>query len=346
MVIDDPVDVKSVVLGSNESIRKRLAEIQSVIDISLENRVNDLEAAHWTLIMQRVHQSDPAGAAIESGEWKVIQLQMEFDPTEELNHKDDPRTEFGQLLFPQKFPESALDNLKKKLRHHYSAQYQQMPSSEEGGYVQREWFSDASRYEKTPKVNIYMASDFAVTEKTEKNEPDFTEHGVFGVGPNGHVYVLDWWCGQTNSDVWVESLLDLAAKWRPIAYFPEGGKDWSAVAPLYNMLRKKRKPAIFLRVEPLHPISDKTARARAFQAMASMGFIHFPANAPWAQRIIDQCVDFPAAKHDDAFDVLSAMCRAIDQAHPAILAPAEKPAKKSDYGNNETYRSASSWKTA
>jgi hypothetical protein len=70
--------------------------------------------------------------------------------------------------------------------------------------------------------------------------------------------------------------------------------------------------------------------------------ILFPANAEWADRVMDQCVGFPNGK-DDAFDVMSHMCLAIAEAHPAILPVHAKPAKRHDYDRPEP-ESGGAWR--
>jgi hypothetical protein len=58
-------------------------------------------------------------------------------------------------------------------------------------------------------------------------------------------------------------------------------------------------------------VGDKAAMARAFQARCSMGKVLFPAY-PWADRVINQCVGFPAGKHDDAVDCCALIGLALD----------------------------------
>jgi hypothetical protein len=218
-----------------------------------------------------------------------------------------------------------------------------------GKYIKQEYF--ARRWSEQPRtMNIFMASDFAVTEPTsESHQPDFTEHGVFGVTPEDDLVVLDWWFGQTSADVWIEALLDKVARWKPQVWFGEGGVIRKAVEPF--LVKRMRERRVYCRTEWLSTATGsrersaskqgyadrskqaKAIRGRAFQARAAMGKVLFPANAEWTDRVIAQCVGFPGTRLDDAFDVLSHMCNAIDQAHPAIAKVAPKAAKRHDYGN-------------
>lgn len=208
---------------------------------------------------------------------------------------------------------------------------------EGGKYIKREYF--AGRWQNPlPPLNVYMASDFAVTPAAEGKDPDCTEHGVFGVSPTGDLYVLDWWHGQTTPDVWVDSLIDKWAQFKPHCWFGEGGVIRRSVEPFLSKRSIERK--VYCNVEWVNNSSGhseqtfgvgyadrskraKAIRARSFQARAAAGRIRFPANAEWAARVIDQCVGFPNGK-DDAFDVMSLMCLAIDETHPAVFNTAKK----------------------
>ena len=243
---------------------------------------------------------------------------------------------------------------------------------EGGRYVKQEFFArrwagctgrlcKLNHTHTLPPLNIYSASDFAVSEKIAGRDPDFTEHGVFGISPDDDLYVLDWWYGQTLSDEWIEQLINLWHKWRPQCAFGESGVIAKAIAP--PLAKRMRERRVNCRVEWLPTSSgsqaqSKTAgvgyddpskrakaiRGRAFQARAAMGKIVFPedSHAPWVARVVSQCVGFPNGK-DDAFDVISHMALAIGQAHPAIIPTKPRELKRHDYSSKAP--SADGWKT-
>lgn len=205
------------------------------------------------------------------------------------------------------------------------------------GYFSRRWASERT----LPPMFIYTASDYAVTpEEDEDTAPDWTEHGVFGVDANDDLYVLDWWSGQTQSDVWIERLLDKWARWKPQTAYGEAGVIRRAVEPFLNKRMRERR--IYADCEWISaPTAERSAtkqgyadpskrakarKARAFQARAAMGKIIFPSSAPWADRVIAQCIAFPQGP-DDAFDVMALMCMAIDDAEgkPAGPQPNTEP---------------------
>jgi hypothetical protein len=73
-----------------------------------------------------------------------------------------------------------------------------------------------------------------------------------------------------------------------------------------------------------------------------MGTWHFP-RTPWAERVIDQCVGFPGATFDDAFDVCSLFGRVVDEAHPALARKEPNREPPDPYDRPEP---KAGWKTA
>lgn len=212
-----------------------------------------------------------------------------------------------------------------------------------GEYIREEHLQ--RRWKKLPPVNIFMASDFAVAPAIGNNNPDYTEHGVFGIGHDDKLYVIDWWYGQTSADEWIDSLLDLWEKHRPSIWFGEGGVIRHAIEPFLEKRMQER--SLYTAIEWVNPaatrqsegsskqgFADRSKRAkaikgRAFQARASAGTIVLPEDryAEWVPRLANQLVNFPAGP-DDSFDVLATMCRGLIETTPARLP--ERPARVKD----------------
>ena len=287
------------------------------------------------VVMTRWHEDDLVGRLLEVDDWTRITL-----PAIANEGTDDE-----QALWPQWYPLDTLRDTREMMSkagrmRDWSALYQQRPSAEQGTYMQREWF-EGHLYDEPPKhMNIYMSADFAVTEPRSGADPDYTEFGIFGIGPDDTLYVLDWWSGQTTPDVWIDAALSLIAKWKPLGVFCEGGVIRRSVEPFLNKRARERK--VYGRFEWMNPGKDKATRGRAFQARAAMGKVSFPKASPWASRVIDQCVSFPSGTHDDAFDACALMCLAIDDAHAAIV-PQGKSSKR-DAWRDATGSRTNSWK--
>jgi predicted phage terminase large subunit-like protein len=251
------------------------------------------------LIQTRWHEDDLAGRLLEmqgraedGGEWTVLDLPA-IDGS-------------GHALWPEWYNEEALARIKATIGpREWSALYQQRPQPDEGTFFQRDWFREWSRL---PTVRYYGSSDYAVTD----GGGDYTVHRVWGIDAEGNLYRVDGWRGQATSDVWIEEKLNLIDKYKPLAWFGEGGVIQKAIEPALTRRMRERKS--YCRLVWLPSVADKPTRARSFQAMAASGRVFVEAGAD-----ISEYLSFPAGKHDDDVDTGSLIGRAIDQAHPAIV---------------------------
>lgn len=216
--------------------------------------------------------------------------------------------------------------------------------AEGGKYVSLEDFAERWTPDTLPReLQVYGASDFAVTEPRPGKDPDFTEHAWAGLGPDDKIYILDWWYGQTKADVWVDSLLDLVASRPPLAWYGEDGQIRKAVEPF--LTKRMQERGVYFNAEWVTTATGsrsqgtstqgyddagkraKSIRGRAFQALARQGRIVFPASAPWLAHVLGQLVSFPVGK-DDAFDAISHLC--MKAAELIAASRAADPKKKRD----------------
>jgi len=272
------------------------------------------------LIQTRWHEDDLAGRLLEQepDQWQVLELPAVSDT--------------GQALWPEWYDKPALDRIKDTIGpREWSALYQQKPQPDEGTFFRREWFQT---WGKLPALRYYGTSDYAVTD----GGGDYTVHRLWGIASDGDVYRVDGWRGQTTSDQWIEAKLDLIAKYKPLAWFGEGGVIQKAIEPMLR--RRMRERNVHCRLEWLSSVSDKPTRARSFQAMAATQRVFFEPGADLSEFLV-----FPAGKHDDDVDTASLIGRVIDQAHPAIVrAQQEKPPR--DRWNRTRDEEVSNWKIA
>ena len=321
-IIDDPFG--SMADAQSELERKAVKEWYQG---SVYNRLQPGGAI--ILINHRMHEDDLSGYLLEQqaaggDKWEVIQLPA-IDSS-------------GEALWPEAYPTEALNRIRaNSLPRFWSSLYQQDPQPDEGTFFKREWFQ---RYVDKPKVNIFGTSDFAVTD----GGGDYTEHAIWGVGPDSTIYALDWWRGQTDASVWIEKWCDLIAKHKPLTWFAESGVIKRAIeGPLKKRMDERRTWASIEWVASIH---DKPTRARAFQALAANGKVSFP-NIGWANDVVDQLIRFPAGKHDDAVDCCSLIGRAVYEAWPALLTKPEVSRNPVDrYTKSRSLAAQGGWKTA
>ena len=218
----------------------------------------------------------------------------------------------------------------------WSALYQQSPTPEEGEFFKRGWFPRFKPDELPKALAIYGTSDYAVT----GDGGDRTIHRVWGVAPDNHIWLKAGWKGQQTTDVWIDEQLNLIRDHKPFAWFGEAGVIQKAIEPF--LTRRMMERQVYCRMEWLPSIHDKPTRARGIQARAAMGMLHVP-EGPEGDDWIDEMIRFPTGKHDDDVDCASLLGRAIDEAHPAMVATIAKATHPPDY--NRHRRSKNGWKT-
>lgn len=264
------------------------------------------------VINTRWHDDDLSGRLIAEqaaggDQWTVLSLQAEQAD--------------GTALWPEWYPIERLREIKAVLpARDWNALYQQNPIPDDGDFFKAGWFGE---YEDLPRsLTFYGASDYAVTD----GGGDYTEIGSFGVDPLGNVYIVDWWRGQTASDVWIERQCDQIIEWQPACWFGEAGQIRRAIEPY--LVRRMQERSAWCRVEWLNSITDKPTRARSFQGLASMGKVFLPKRASWKAELMNQLLRFPAGKLDDGVDVCSLFGRGLQHIN------AHRPRQVIDYSQD------------
>lgn len=322
LVIDDPVAGREE--ADSETVRRKTWE---AYQDDLMTRISPDAAV--VIIQTRWSEDDLSGKILpvgwdgESGDmlgsdgrvWRVLRIPAEAD------RPDDPlKRKKGEMLWPERFPPTYWDQFKATGRT-WGSLYQQLPKPETGGQFE---YSDFQWYETIPDgLKVYGASDWAVTSEMEADDPDYSEHGVFGVDHAGHVYVLDWWHGRTTVDVTCEAMLDLAETWKPRGWYNETGVIRRAVDPLLKRIMRSRGK--FLAVDYLPTSGDKVARIQSFRGLVKSGMVHFPKAAKWSKRVVEQLCGFPYLRHDDVADVCGNFGRALEKVRDGDAPKAEKP---------------------
>lgn len=291
-LIDDPI--KSQEEADSELYRSRLWKwYRSTFYTRLMPFAGNPGGA-VVVIQTRWHDDDLVGRLLNepnASEWTVLDLPALGGPNED------------EALWPERYPAEALQRIRDTVGPRpWSALYQQRPSPDDGVFYQRPWFHWYTPGEEPPLMRVYGASDYAVTEPEEGNDPDYTEHGVFGLDPHHNIYVLDWFYRQCAPDEWIEAQANLIDEWEPLAWAGEAGVIRRAVEPF--LLRRLVERQSYVNMLWLPSIHDKPTRARAFQSRAAMGKVYLPRNE-LGERLLGELLRFPAGKHDDAPDVFA-----------------------------------------
>lgn len=322
-IIDDPVAGREEAESETMRIKTKAAYEDDFLT-RLKPRASII------LIQTRWHQDDLAGSILpedydgrsgpvecrDGQTWEILNIPARCE------RGDDPcGREIGEYLWPEWFTEKHWAIYEASPRT-WSALYQQRPVPESGGQFERQWFQWYDPDDLSEHLNVYGASDYAVTEK----RGDFTEHGVFGEDKDGHLWALDWWSGQEASEHTIHAFLDIVGRAKPRVWFGERGVIESAIGPARDRFMREDKQGRRVAIELLPSTQDKIAKAASFRARAQLGMVHVPRGCKWAEALVDQLCMFPAAKYDDKVDVCGLIGRGLDQMRAAHV-PAEESRK-------------------
>lgn len=323
-IIDDPVSGRQD--ADSETVRR------STWDAYKDDFTTRYKPGASVIIMQtRWHEDDLSGRLLpldykgQSGRilcrdgkvWQVLNVPAKAE------HADDPLgRQIGEYLWPEWFDAEHWRQYEEDQRNPrtWSALYQQRPQPDAGGQFERIWFQRYDPGQEPAQLRVYGASDYAVTEDSLETDPDYTEHGVFGVDPVNDVWLLAWWSGQEAPDVTIDAFLDLVAtvKPQPIAWACEGGVIRRAIEGIIR--RRMRERQVFVAINYLPTTQDKVASAAGFRGLASARCVHVP-NTPWGDALIAQLCAFPMGRYDDKVDVCGLFGRALAEVFPADPPP-------------------------
>ncbi|WP_447384138.1 phage terminase large subunit [Stenotrophomonas forensis] len=302
VIIDDPHSTETA-----ESPAER-ATTTRIFRESVPTRLNNPATSAIVVIMQRLHEKDVSGQILDLGlGYEHLMLPMEFEPERRCRTSigfEDPRTEDGELLFPERFPRAVVERDKKILGSYAVAgQQQQRPTPRDGGKFKREWFEVVEAAPAILAARKVRRWDFAATDPKQqktKGDPDYTVGLLLGeVG--GVYYVLDI-VRDRQSPAGVEKMLKNTAL--------QDGRTIKVRIPQDPGAAGKSNAAHQVKllagwdVKAALESGSKEVRATPVEAQAEAGNIKL-VNGPWVAAFLDEIAEFPNAKHDDQVDALS-----------------------------------------
>ena len=183
VILDDPLSADD----ANSEAALRAAEL--TFTEALPTRVNNDRSA-IVVIMQRLHERDTSGIILDRGlGYTHLCLPMRFEPDRRCvtPYITDPRTVEDELLFPERFPESAVADLEKTMGSYASAgQLQQRPAPRGGGMFKREWFTVVDA--EPVGCKWVRGWDLAAT---ANDKAAYTAGVKIGRAPDGRFYIAD-----------------------------------------------------------------------------------------------------------------------------------------------------------
>lgn len=275
-------------------------------------------------IMQRLHAEDLSAQCIAEGDWEVLIFPMEFEPGRmqpTCLGMTDPRTEEGELLWPELFDAAKVADIKNRLGPYGTAgQLQQRPAPAEGGmfdaklfrYYQKHKIFVVDRDEDVLVLNLKEGGERRILEKecywfqtidtatktTEQNA--YTVVGTFLLTPPPVcLIVYDIYRARIPVPEQYAQVIAQRFKFpRVIAQYVE---EQASGIGLIQQGRNSGTPFKPLRTGR----ADKGQRAEAVSIMYNSGLVFHPAAANWVADLEGELLSFPNSTHKDQVDVMA-----------------------------------------
>lgn len=295
VILDDPHSVDD----ANSPV-KLAADITTFRE-ALPSRVNNDRSA-IVIVMQRLHEQDVSAVARDLG-YEHLMIPMRFEADRACRTSigwADPRTEDGELMFPERFPEKQVVELETVLGSYATAgQLQQRPAPRSGGMFQRSDFEIVEALPAGPK-RVVRAWDFAATEVKPGRRPDWTV-GLRMTKVGDVFYVEDVVRGQWKPSK-VEETLKATATQDGVPVTIRMPEDPGAAGKADAQTKIKMLKGYD--VKAVKPTGDKSVRARPASAQAEAGNIKL-VRGLWNTAFLDEVCVFPAGTHDDQVDAFA-----------------------------------------
>lgn len=280
--VDDPIDTKERTITTQA--------LQDVIDWwhgPMSTRLNDPSTARSLVIMQRVHDNDLCGYIERECPGDYVHLKIPAEHVAEpLKNQspffEDPRTEVGELLFPDHYPREEIERLKVALGSYSAAgQLQQDPTPRTGGIIKKAWINYYSDLPKT-FTRVIQSWDCAVEESEDSSWVVGQVWGAVRVDGVERYYLIDQMrehAGIVRNIGMIRSLL---------IRHPETSKVYiekkANGAPILQLLTREFDELL----EGISPVGSKDARLRAVSPLFERGTVLLPLEADWVGDLVSE----------------------------------------------------------
>ena len=279
MLIDDPI--KGAEEARSETVRRSLKEWYSSVA-----RTRLQPGGAIIIIQTRWHEDDLAGWLLneQGGEgWDVLSLPA-------IAETDEPYRKAGGALWPERFPVSELELIRRESGGAvWASLYQQRPAAAEGAIFKRDQWRF---YDQAPELKrVILSIDTAFKTGAEN---DFSVIAAWGEGTTGY-YLLSLWRDRVEFPRLKQTLVNIAAQWKPrVVLIEDAASGQSLIQELRN--------STALPVKPVKADRDKVSRAYAVTPLCEAGRVYLPQGAPWLPIFLDEHSSFDKGVHDDIVD--------------------------------------------
>lgn len=288
VILDDPISA----YAANSAAALEAAKVAFLE--TLPTRVNNDKSA-IVVIMQRLNEADVSGVILSMGlPYVHLCIPMRYEPARSCTTEigwEDPRSQPGELMFPERFSEAAVRQLELALGTYGTAgQLQQAPAPRGGGIIKTEWY----RYwTSLPAVEWRVITADTAQKTGESN--DYSVLQCWGRSTVGQAVLLDQLRGKWESPELITHARAFWSKHRGCrAMYVE---DKVSGTGLIQTLRREG-----IAVIPVPRNKDKLSRGHDSAPFIESGNVLLPRDAPWLSDFLAESESFPAGAHDDQLD--------------------------------------------
>lgn len=294
IILDDPMKPDDALSHT------RRQSVNDWYDNTLLSRLNDKKNGCIILIMQRLHQDDLVGHALEHGDWTVLNLPAiaEQDETFELVDLFGTRAWQRQIGEPLHEQRETLEMLKAtKVRigdYNFCSQYQQNPIPIGGSMIKANWLM---RYDQalSPFSCNYVIQSWDTANKTGELN-DWSVCTTWGLYEERY-HLLDVFRKRLDYPNLIRAVTDQAERYKPRKVVIE---DKASGTQLIQDLKHRGIFSISPYVPPTG--MDKIMRLHAQTDLFEQGLVYLPQQAPWLDDYETELLGFPGTKFDDQVD--------------------------------------------
>jgi len=223
--------------------------------------------------------------------------------------------EFTNILWPEKFPEERLREIRQEFINEgdsagYSQEYLNDPFDFDSAYLRKDDFIPMSEDDYDIHKIFGVGVDFAVSKQDSANRTSFT---VGGKDVRNLVHVVAEYVGRWDSLEIVERFFEIQERWRPEVFWVEDGVIWKALRPM--LVAEMRKRDVFLSIQAIMPVKDKSVRGRTLQKRMRAGGCRFDSKASWYPAYESELLRFTGLSEallDDQFDSTAWLFRGME----------------------------------
>lgn len=294
----DYLIVDDLLKAADASSETELERARTFLESSLLSRFDDPRNGRVVAIQQRLHEDDPAGYLLGTGDYRHLNLRAiaEEDEQFQIGQGRSHVRKKGEALFPQRMDLADLEVRRREMGSaNFNCQYQQNPTAPDGSVLRWEWFGayeqkqDRSHYQ-----TVVQSWDTGMSSDPRSDYSVCTTWGFL----EGSWHLLDVFRDRLDYVELKKKLLALANIWQADKVLIEKAATGIPLLQECRLLSPVRFQAIL-------PRSDKEVRFNAACAPLEDGKFLLPKEALWLEVFRRELQGFPRSKYDDQVDSFS-----------------------------------------